>query len=204
MPGLDAYTVLAPFQMEELVDAANSILRDRPRLHVSKRTVRYYVAQSILPAPRGAPKFARYTMEHLARLVGARLLQEDGRNLEEVSDTLARMFRRGEAGGVLQVQQWLDGGSHSSRPVGSTEPLRARESYVAESQPLLARSMVFELTADASAPSPSGASIPIETLKFELTRDTTLEVRRDRPLEIALEEALKALSEVLQTIRTNQ
>ena len=107
MPGLDAYAALAPFQIEELVDAANSILRDRPRLRVSKRTVRYYVSQGVLPAPRGAPKFARYGMEHLAKLVGARAMQDEGQSLEEVGEALRQAFRSGEASGVARIQRLL-------------------------------------------------------------------------------------------------
>lgn len=90
MPTLADYSRLAPFSLEELVDAANSLLRDKPRLQVTARTVRYYIAEGLLPRPDGPPKFARYSAEHLSRLVGLRRLQDEGRRLEEATEELDR------------------------------------------------------------------------------------------------------------------
>lgn len=88
MPTVDDYAKLAPFTLEELVDAANSVLRDRPRAGVSVRTVRYYVAEGILPPPVGPNKLARYTLEHLDRLVQARRMLDEGASLVEISNAL--------------------------------------------------------------------------------------------------------------------
>lgn len=101
------YAGLAPFSMEELVDAANSILRDRPRLKVSRRTVRYYVAQNIVPAPVGSPKYARYGIEHLVRLVGARCFQDQGMNLEQSKEQLDQWFRHNHRQALVQVQEMV-------------------------------------------------------------------------------------------------
>jgi DNA-binding transcriptional MerR regulator len=91
MPSLQSYVPLAPFGLEELVEAANSILRDRPRLKLTTRTTRYYISEGILPPPSGSPKFARYGIDHLARLVSARCLQDQGMSLQEVRVTLDSM-----------------------------------------------------------------------------------------------------------------
>lgn len=45
MPRIVDYSTLAPFSLEELVGAANSVLRGRPDLEVSIRTVRFYIAK---------------------------------------------------------------------------------------------------------------------------------------------------------------
>jgi DNA-binding transcriptional MerR regulator len=83
MPRPEDYEALAPFSMEELVSAVNSIFRDRPVLAVQSRTVRYYVSSGLLPPPSGGPKFARYTMEHLRRIIAVRQWLDQGISLEE-------------------------------------------------------------------------------------------------------------------------
>ncbi|MCW5942393.1 MAG: MerR family transcriptional regulator [Fimbriimonadaceae bacterium] len=83
MPTVDDYASLAPFSLEELVGAANAVLRDRPSLHVQGRTVRYYIANGLLPPPSGGPKFARYGVEHLRRIVAIRQWLDEGLSLQE-------------------------------------------------------------------------------------------------------------------------
>lgn len=107
MPTLSNYLRLAPFTLEELVDAANSVLRDRPKLHVTKRTVRYYVAERIVPPPVGSPKNARYGAEHLIRLVGARALADIGRSLPAVRTELDRLTARNSEA-TAEIQALLD------------------------------------------------------------------------------------------------
>ncbi len=104
MPTLADYRRLSPFSIDELVDAVNAILRDRPRMEVSKRTVRYYVALGTLPAPRGTPKFARYEMEHLVRLVGARCLQDRGKSLDEAKEQVDHLL----SGGLEDAMHHVD------------------------------------------------------------------------------------------------
>ena len=91
MPTLADYLRLAPFSVDELVDAANSVLRERPALRVSRRTVRYYVGVRVLPPPSGPPKHARYGADHLVRLVAARALGDAGRSLEAIRAELDLM-----------------------------------------------------------------------------------------------------------------
>jgi DNA-binding transcriptional MerR regulator len=107
MPEIVDYVRLAPFSLEELVDAANSLLRHRPRLEVSRRTVRYYVSEGVLPPPSGSPKFSRYGVEHLLRLVGARCLQDQGWSLERARKDLDRILSSGESAALEEVRAML-------------------------------------------------------------------------------------------------
>jgi len=55
---------------------------------VSRRTVRYYIQESLLPAPRGVGRGPHYGPEHLERLLRVKALQEQGLSLEQVRRTL--------------------------------------------------------------------------------------------------------------------
>lgn len=90
MPRPEDYEALAPFSMDELVSAVNSIFRDRPVLAVQPRTVRYYVSSGLLPPPSGGPKFARYTMEHLRRIIAVRWWLDQGISLEESAQKITQ------------------------------------------------------------------------------------------------------------------
>lgn len=83
MPTIADYLRLAPYSLDELVAATNGVLRGHPRLEVSRRTLRYYVAQGVLPPPSGPPKYARYEGEHLLRAVALRAISARGRTLAE-------------------------------------------------------------------------------------------------------------------------
>jgi DNA-binding transcriptional MerR regulator len=89
MPSVDDYDGLEPFTLDQLVDAANSVLRGQPGNQVQERTVRYYISEGLLPRPSGGPKFARYTMEHLRRLVAIRQWLDQGVSLAEASERLS-------------------------------------------------------------------------------------------------------------------
>ena len=93
MPKVEDYVSLAPFSLEELVAAANSVLRDRPKLAVSSRTVRYYISKGLLPSPSGGPKFARYSWNHLDHLVKIRTYLDQGLSLEQVASELGLTLR---------------------------------------------------------------------------------------------------------------
>ena len=64
---------------------------------VTRRTVRYYVQEGLLPAPLGVGRGRHYGEEHLARLQGVKALQEKGLSLEEVRRELERGRVRGRA-----------------------------------------------------------------------------------------------------------
>ncbi len=58
---------------------------------VTPRTVRYYVAQGLLPAPEAAGPATRYSEGHLARLRLIRRLQRDHLPLAEIRERLEQM-----------------------------------------------------------------------------------------------------------------
>lgn len=89
MPSIENYKGLAPFSMNELVSAANAILRDRPGLQIQDRTVRYYISEKLLTPPRGGPKMARYDFEHLQRIVAIRNWLDQGLSLGEARHRIA-------------------------------------------------------------------------------------------------------------------
>jgi DNA-binding transcriptional MerR regulator len=67
-------------------------LADLARLaDVTPRTVRYYVAQGLLPSPEAAGPATRYTEGHLARLRLIKRLQRDHLPLAEIRARLERM-----------------------------------------------------------------------------------------------------------------
>jgi DNA-binding transcriptional MerR regulator len=55
---------------------------------VSRRTVRYYVQEGLLPAPLGLGRGHHYGPEHLNRLLRVKAMQEAGRTLDEIRQTL--------------------------------------------------------------------------------------------------------------------
>jgi DNA-binding transcriptional MerR regulator len=61
---------------------------------VSRRTVRFYVQQGLLPAPEGLGRGAHYLAAHLGVLLRIKQMQLDGVPLGEIGGILA-----GEAGG---------------------------------------------------------------------------------------------------------
>ena len=56
---------------------------------VSRRTVRYYVQEGLLPAPFGLGRGNHYGQEHLDQLLRVKAMQEAGRSLDEIKRTLA-------------------------------------------------------------------------------------------------------------------
>jgi DNA-binding transcriptional MerR regulator len=51
---------------------------------VSRRTVRYYVQEGLLPAPFGVGRGNHYGPEHLSQLLRVKAMQEAGRTLDEI------------------------------------------------------------------------------------------------------------------------
>ncbi len=61
---------------------------------VSRRTVRYYVQEGLIPPPLGLGRGNHYTPEHLEQLLRVRALQENGRTLVEIRRVLGQMSNR--------------------------------------------------------------------------------------------------------------
>jgi DNA-binding transcriptional MerR regulator len=55
---------------------------------VSRRTVRYYVQEGLLPAPLGVGRGNHYGREHLEQLLKVKALQEKGHTLDEIRRVL--------------------------------------------------------------------------------------------------------------------
>ncbi|MCL4807543.1 MAG: MerR family transcriptional regulator [Thermoanaerobaculia bacterium] len=64
---------------------------------VTRRTVRYYVQEGLLPAPRGVGRGRHYGPEHLERLLAVKAMQERGESLESIRSALAGRPRKAGA-----------------------------------------------------------------------------------------------------------
>ena len=62
------------FSIDELADLGG----------VSRRTVRYYVQEGLLPAPLGVGRGRHYGQSHLDRLLRVKAEQEAGRSLDDI------------------------------------------------------------------------------------------------------------------------
>jgi DNA-binding transcriptional MerR regulator len=80
---------------------------------VSRRTVRYYVQEGLLPSPLGVGRGRHYGDEHLDRLLKVKALQEQGRTLDEIRRELS-------GGGVARP---------AARPRVEEEPALSREAW---------------------------------------------------------------------------
>lgn len=56
---------------------------------VSRRTVRYYVQEGLLPPPLGVGRGNHYAPEHLEQLIRVKAMQEAGRTLDEIKRIVA-------------------------------------------------------------------------------------------------------------------
>ncbi len=76
---------------------------------VSRRTVRYYVQEGLLPTPLGVGRGQHYGPEHLQQLLRVKSLQEAGRSLDEIRAILhgkpARAAVAAEAGGESTLER---------------------------------------------------------------------------------------------------
>ena len=62
---------------------------------VSRRTVRYYVQEGLLPAPLGLGRGSHYGPAHLEQLLKVKAMQEAGRTLDEIKRALSGPGERG-------------------------------------------------------------------------------------------------------------
>jgi DNA-binding transcriptional MerR regulator len=58
---------------------------------VSRRTVRYYVQEGLIPAPLGLGRGNHYTPQHLEHLLRVKALQESGRTLLDIRRALGHV-----------------------------------------------------------------------------------------------------------------
>jgi DNA-binding transcriptional MerR regulator len=74
---------------------------------VSRRTVRYYVQEGLIPAPLGLGRGGHYTEKHLETLLRVKQMQEQGLPLMEVRERLTGPKRRKENPDVPQLARHL-------------------------------------------------------------------------------------------------
>jgi DNA-binding transcriptional MerR regulator len=91
-PRVERYRRLAPFTLEELVNAANAVLGSHGLAPVSPRTVRYYISEGLIPPPEGARKIARYGYASFLALLAARSMQALGWDLRRIESNLSSHF----------------------------------------------------------------------------------------------------------------
>ena len=65
---------------------------------VSRRTVRYYVQEGLIPQPLGLGRGNHYTADHLEQLLRVKAMQESGRTLDEIRRALGQAPSRRGAG----------------------------------------------------------------------------------------------------------
>lgn len=162
-----------PMTADALVNLANDFLSQRGATLVSKRTLRFYTAQDVVPSPMGSPKFARYGYEHLLSLLAARSLQDQGMRLEEIrretSEIMSGRLERIET----RVSTWLEG----SRG-GAISVMQARET--------------------SHTPFSRLAQLGTATLRLPLAPNVQLELGDSANILGDLEKAQKALGRILE------
>jgi DNA-binding transcriptional MerR regulator len=68
-----------------VTDSVRYAVGDLARLAgVSRRTVRYYVQEGLIPAPFGVGRGDHYGAEHLARILHVKAMQDAGKSLDEI------------------------------------------------------------------------------------------------------------------------
>ncbi len=141
------------YSLQDLADLAD----------VSPRTIRYYVAQGLLPSPGQVGPGARYTDGHLARLRLIRRLQREHLPLAEIRTRLAGLDdatiaslveseapRPPDSSALDYIRGVLGGSGMPSAPRLSSEGLVAPASRAILAQPLV-RSQTPERVAEPEA-----------------------------------------------------
>lgn len=127
-PRVERYRRLAPFTLEELVNAANAVLGAQGLSPVSPRTVRYYISEGLIPPPEGARKIARYGYTAFLALLAARSMQASGWDLRKIESNLSPLFGNDER--LLErVAEVLDSTQPRVVSLSQTVPPSYREEY---------------------------------------------------------------------------
>jgi len=105
------------------VDAARDTMQIRDLAEaagMTVRTVHYYVAEGLLPAPHGEGRQARYTVGHLARLKLVAALRDEGLSLAAIRARIAPLSDA-EAAAALDALELRDDDSPAVTAVGLFE-----------------------------------------------------------------------------------
>lgn len=79
---------MSPCTARELLKCAEQVLGELGLPGIQLRTLRFYIAQGVVPPPIGSLKFARYEFLHLHSLVLSRAMQDQGMKLAEIKSQL--------------------------------------------------------------------------------------------------------------------
>ena len=140
--------------------AARYAIGDLARLAgVSRRTVRYYVQEDLIPPPHGVGRGNHYGPEHLEQILRVKALQESGRTLDEI--------RRGAA---LSLSKGPDRGVAASKAARATEPADVRRSIWRRLT--LAPGVELQIAGHVRLPSPSRLNELAEWCRLHLTPDS--------------------------------
>lgn len=177
--------------MEELVDAANSLMKGKSQFQISPRTVRYYISEGILPPPRGAPKVARYGYNHLVRLLGAKVLQEGGLRLNAINAGIEAWNKSSPISLEEMIQRWLDGEELIIAAPGMTE----------DKTPSISRLYQMDVKEEPKPLYNVLSRSPGDIVRrIPLTSLITLEISGNAELGRELPRAMKALEKLIQEI----
>lgn len=195
MPKLVQYKSLEPFTLGELVESANNLLNmvpKVPKIQINPRTVRYYISLGILPPPRGAPKVARYSYNHLVRLLGAKALQDGGLRLDAINLGLEAWKKSFPIGLEEMIQRWLDG---EELVIAAPDLMDEKVGYNKEVSSLERIEELARPRYNVLKRSPGDV-----VRRIPLTSLVTLEISGDAELERELPRALKALEKIIREI----
>lgn len=194
---LERYRRLGPFSLDELVDAANAVLRHKGAEPLSRRTVRYYIVEDLVPQAEGPPKYARYTFDHLVAVVAVRALQDEGFTLEQIRQEMKRM--RVPGGIAHRANAWLRDPEPSRRSPEYWSRRGMNDRVDADTPARLAPRPPPRVEEPAATAAAAGAADGVghPVRRIQLTPDLTLELREGADLKTALRVAVNKLIEIM-------
>jgi DNA-binding transcriptional MerR regulator len=116
---------------------------------VTRRTVRFYVQEGLIPPPLGRGRGRHYTRTHLERLLEVRALQERGLALDEIRARL-----RPDTGAPLLEDVVAERSEPASSSEDSDEPALGAEARSAWTRVRIAPGLELHVSSDWRIPPP--------------------------------------------------
>ena len=136
-----------------MTDDAPYGIEDLARLGgVTRRTIRYYIQEGLLPAPLGLGRGRHYGPGHLAQLMAVKALQERGFSLDEVRRELEAVPLRSPASHAVSF--WDAAGSSAEAP--SALPPASTKQASAWQRLEVVPGVELHVSGSLSLPSPAG------------------------------------------------
>ncbi|MBL8086615.1 MAG: MerR family transcriptional regulator [Chthonomonas sp.] len=126
---------------------------------MTKRTLRFYTTQGVVPRPLGSPKFARYGYDHLLSLLASRALQDQGLKLEQIKHELSDLSRGQVSRIESVVEDWL---TRNEMPELSDSVREAIEAYEPKHESSIGGAMTRTLQLTPHSMLVMGANQPIQ------------------------------------------